>query len=153
MADFNPYAPPSATTDIDPGTGDPLFTDSQVALATFFGSPIAGFIVLAINERRMGRGDQIAKMIGLGVVASAFVIGLALVLPSEMPGFIVTLGYVFGMREGARRWQGEEIMARLSNGTPKGSYWAMVGIGLACVIPLALVFAAIFFVDPSLMPK
>jgi uncharacterized membrane protein YidH (DUF202 family) len=106
-----------------------------------------------MNERRMGRADQFGKMIGLGLVATVVVIGISLLLPAQVPGFVIGLAYLLGMREGAKRWQGEEIMARLSNGTPKGSNWVAFGVGLACVIPMVIVIFAIAFMNPELLPN
>ncbi|PRQ05331.1 hypothetical protein ENSA5_03210 [Enhygromyxa salina] len=155
MTGFNPYAPPSAESDGPsdlPGTGEPLFTDAQVAGATFLGSPIAGFIVLAINERRMGRTQRFGKTVVVGVLASVAVFALALVIPPEVPNFVLTLAYLFGMQQLARHWQGEELMERLSSGTTKGSNWVIVGVGVACFAAVVGLAFGLFLLAPSLFP-
>ena len=152
MDGFNPYAPPSPASDTplaDSGTGEPVFTDGQVTGATFLGSPIAGFILLAINEKRMGRPERFNKMVGLGLLASIVVVTVAFAIPPEMPGFIVSLGYLLGMQQLARRWQGEEVMERLSRGTPKGSNWVVFGIAVACFVGMFLVGIGAYLAFPE----
>jgi hypothetical protein len=156
VSDFNPYAPPSAQSDglsAHAGIGEPLFTDRQVAGATFLGSPLAGFILLAINERRMGRPERFAKQVLLGVVATAVVLAVSLIMPPEMPGFAVALAYVLGMQQLARHTQGEDIMERLSAGTPKASAWVAVGVGLGCFVGLIVLVAGVFVLNPELLPE
>jgi hypothetical protein len=137
MVDFDPYKPPRV--DVQTPNGDPLYTTQHVTLATFFGTPLAGFILLGLNESRMGRPEQTTKMIGLGVVATVIVITISFMLPEEFPGFAISLAYLLGMQALAKHWQGEEVMARLSNGTPKASGWYAFGIGLLCILPFLLV--------------
>jgi hypothetical protein len=138
MAEFDPYKPPRDDVQTISGGGEPLYTTQHVVLASFFGTPLAGFIVLGINEGRMGRPEQLSKMVGLGVVASVVVFVISLMLPEEFPAFVISLAYLFGMQAVAKQWQGEEVMSRLSNGTPKASGWNAFGIGLLCLIPFIL---------------
>jgi hypothetical protein len=77
-------------------------------------------------------------MIGLGVVALVIVMAISFVLPEEFPGFAISLAYLLGMQALAKQWQGEEVMSRLSSGTPKASGWNAFGIGLLCLIPFIL---------------
>jgi len=100
MANFNSY---------QHAGGEPLFTDQQVTLATFFGTPIAGFIVLAINERRLGRPEKFGQTVGLGVVAGVVVLAIALVLPEQFPGLMLSLAYLIGMQQLAHHWQGPRV--------------------------------------------
>jgi hypothetical protein len=145
MVDFDPYKPPIVDVETPSGGGEPLYLPQHVALATFFGTPLAGFILLGINESRMGRPEQMTKMIGLGVVALVIVMAISFVLPEEFPGFAISLAYLLGMQALAKHWQGEEITARLSNGTPKASGWSAFGIGLLCLLPLlAIVFVLVW---------
>jgi hypothetical protein len=135
MVEFEPYRPPRHDTQPASGSGEPLYTTQHVTLATFFGTPLAGFVLLGINESRMGRPEQRSKMIGLGVVASFVILVISLILPEEFPAFVLSLVYLLGMQALAKQWQGDEVMARLSNGTPKASGWLAFGIGLLCLLP------------------
>jgi hypothetical protein len=150
MVDFDPYKPPRVDdpTSSD-GGGEPLYTTQHVTLATFFGTPLAGFILLGVNERRMGRPEKMANMIGLGVVACVIVIALSLVLPDAFPGFALSIAYLLGMQAIAKHLQGDEIMARLSNGTPKASGWNAFGIGLLCLLPFLTIGFAIGWFLPE----
>lgn len=140
MVEFDPYAPPSVDAPAPTAAGGgPLFTDQQVVLATFFGTPIAGFILLGINEGRLGRPDKLNRTVAIGVVASVAVIAIALVLPENFPGFILSLAYLLGMQQLARHWQGAEIAEQLSNGVAKASGWAAFGVGVACLAGVMVV--------------
>jgi hypothetical protein len=152
--EFDPYRPPSVDAQAlrgDAGTGEPLFTTQHVTLATFFGTPLAGFVLMGLNETRMGRPGQMGKMIGFGIVASAVVLAIALVVPDEFPSFVITLGSVFGMQAVAKQMQGEEVMERLSKGVPAGSGWHAFGIGLLCLVPIIAVAFGIGLFFPSLI--
>lgn len=147
MVDFDPYKPPSIDDQTPNGNGsEPLYTTQHVTLATFFGTPLAGFILLGLNESRMGRPEKMTKMFGLGAVVTVIVIAISLALPAEFPGFVISLAYLLGMQALAKQWQGEEVMARLSNGTPKASGWHAFGIALLCLLPfLAIAFTIGWF--------
>ena len=144
----NPYAPPNA--DVPPvvaGTGEPLYSEQQVGIATFLGSPIAGFILLARNYARLGQSEQVGKMIGMGLGATVVTFGIAFVLPEDFPGAPLGLIYTFGMYKLAEMWQGTELAQHFSQGRPKASNWSAVGIGLLCLLAVvALIVAMVFAV-------
>jgi hypothetical protein len=150
MVDFDPYRPPSADA-AGPyhAGGEPLFTYQQVTLATFFGTPVAGFILLALNERRLGRPEKFGSMIGMGVVATIVVTAIVLALPDGFPSMILTLGYLIGMQQLARHWQGAEVTERLSTGATKASGWAAFGIGMACFAVMILVGGTLGLMFPE----
>ncbi len=83
----SPYAPPPGPyLPAPPGFGAPpgprLHTANGVALATFLGAPLGGALVLADNERRLGRTGTAALTVVLGLVATALLIGVAFLLPA-----------------------------------------------------------------------
>jgi hypothetical protein len=155
VADFNPYAPPINESGGPgssglPGTGEPLFTDGQVAAATFLGSTLAGFILIGLNDVRLGKQSQLNRTVWTGIALTVAVLALALVLPDGIPGLALTMGYVFGVRSLARSWQGEDVTARLATGTRKASNWAVVGISLGCFAGLVLLVAVLVLMFPAL---
>lgn len=81
MTGFNPYAPPSAQTD---GQATVL------ASATFLGSPLAGFIVMAMNERRLGRPGGMA----------CFVVLIASVVARKLPRKLWLVGLASALLSG-----------------------------------------------------
>jgi len=144
--EFDPYRPPSVDAQgPTAGIGDPLFTPQHVTLATFFGTPLAGFVLMGLNETRMGRPGGMGKMIGFGILASAVTLAISLSVPDEFPSFIISLGSVLGMQAIAKTMQGDEIMERLSNGAAKGSGWHAFGIGVLCLVPVVAVAFGILF--------
>ena len=66
-----PVSPPAYT----------LFDSTAVGLATFFGTPVAGTILMAINYRRLGKAGQAVAAVVIGAVVT----GLALLLGNLMP--------------------------------------------------------------------
>jgi hypothetical protein len=112
-------------------------------LATFLGSPLAGSILLAINEKRLGRPNGIIGALALGFGLSVLVFGLAFVLPDNFPGLPLSL-LGMGALRGVAQWsQAEAVTRHLQWGGRKGSGWAAAGIGLLTgVVALGLIVGA-----------
>lgn len=151
----NPYAPPTAQPYagvVPPGVllaplSEPLYTPNQVALATFLGTPLGGFVLMALNERRLGRTSVAVKTILLGVLATAVLLGLSFMLPDNFPSFPIPLASVVGMRAIAQSRHGALLAGHFSAGGRRASGWAAAGLGLLALfvvlVPLVLIFAFI----------
>ena len=153
----NPYAPPKAEPYADgyvatgAGEGTPrhvaLYTSGQVVFATFLGTPLAGAILMALNENRLGKPRVAAGTVFVGVVASALLVTASFLLPDSVPGArFLGLGALFVIGAIARARQGESVRRHLASGGAKGSSWAAAGIGLAALVvilvPLILIVLA-----------
>ncbi|MBI4957282.1 MAG: hypothetical protein HY908_35045 [Myxococcales bacterium] len=115
------------------GGGPAVYEPESIALATFLGTPVAGAVLWAWNERVAGRPLRavVALLVGLGLTAALF--ALALVLPSDLSAMMLLVhsALVMGARALARRWrEGEHVRRRLA-GTRNVSRWAAAGLGLA----------------------
>jgi hypothetical protein len=152
-ATFNPYLPPAAPGAFAPpqqgtlpGAAIPLYTANQVALAAFLGTPLGGAVVIASNERRLGRPRAALLALGLGVLALAALAGIALLLPDGVPS--VGLGWlpVLAIRAIAQKRQRALVDAHLAAGGRRASSWAAAGIGLACLVAAAVSVFAIAIV-------
>ena len=152
MAQFDPYAPPAVDEPgpTQPGFGGPLYTEQQVTLATFFGTPMAGFVLLALNEGRLGRPEGKLKTLVLGGVATFAFLLLVIVMPDSVPGAVVSLPALLGMQQLARHWQGAEVTERLAQGVTKGSGWVAFGVGVAGLVGAVLVGGTLGFLFPEL---
>src|SRR3954468_16666081 len=79
--------PPPIPAEPNPAPPPPfrLYRPSAVTLATLFGSPIAGLIVMSINYRRLGR--RRAAWLALAAIPAfcCLMIALALILPDHLP--------------------------------------------------------------------
>jgi hypothetical protein len=126
-----------------PGAHVALFTPGHVALATFFGTPLGGSLLMAINERRLGRPQAAWGTAALGAVGAAVLMGIGFALPSGFPAAPLNFGALFGMRAIAQQRQGAIVAAHVAAGGKAASGWAAFGISLLC---LAVVLVPIFVI-------
>ncbi len=81
-----------------------LFNDGAVLLAAFFGSPVAGAIVMAVNYGRLGKSTKgfLAVVLGLAATALLVVIGLNGKAGSSVLGivFLVATWQIAKMAQG-----------------------------------------------------
>lgn len=116
-----------------------LFSPGQILAASLLGSIVAGSLLFAINERRLGR----ARMAWLSVAISIAAV-VALVFAADKLGGgghrLGWLGHVLGfpMWDLAKRGQGAEYKAHLAAGRKRGSTGVVALITLASV---AVIFA------------
>jgi hypothetical protein len=117
-----------------------LFDANAVSLATFFGSPVAGASLMALNDRRLGRARRAVTTLVLAVAVTALVILLGWNIPQ---GFSVpiAIGLVVAMRYIAQSQQSAAVEDHLQRGGRLGSKWSAFGVGMAF---LAGIFAVIF---------
>lgn len=138
------YSPPAPPVAPGPKAGTVLYTPNQMVLATFLGAPLAGSILLAINEQRLGRPRGVLAALAVGFGLTALVVGLAFALPDNFPGLPLTLLGMGALRGIAQTKQAGEISRHLQWGGRKGSGWAAAGIGaLSGVVLLAVGVGAV----------
>jgi hypothetical protein len=100
--EINPYAPPAEPEGgaaAPPAGARPsytLYSPNQVLLAGFLGSPIAAAILVFLDYRRQGRARDATRVLVLGVVGTAAMIGLAVVLPDGIGNFLPIVGIAVG---------------------------------------------------------
>jgi hypothetical protein len=134
-AGFSPYAPPAfhAQPGALPGAQVVLYSPTHVAIAAFFGTALGGAVVLAINERRLGRPQAATLAVILGVLASAALLGIGFLLPDNFPSAPLGLLPLIALRTIAQQRQGELVKAHAQAGGKMGSGWTAFGLGLACL--------------------
>lgn len=140
------YPPPAAVA--GPNAATVLYTPNQLVLATFLGAPIAGSILMAVNEQRLGRPKGVITSLAIGVALTAVVVGLAAILPDNFPGLPLGLLGMGAIRGVAQMKQAEAVARHLQWGGRKGSSWAAAGIGLlgAVILLVVVVLAALGYV-------
>ncbi|HEX7318109.1 MAG TPA: hypothetical protein VF297_29670 [Pyrinomonadaceae bacterium] len=124
-----------------------LFSTGQITLATFLGAPLAGFLLLARNYQVLGKGATAWQPLLVGVVTTALLVILGLLLPENVPGTGLSMGSCIGMYYYVKQWQGGAIDAHLKAGARQGSWAAVVVLGLGCsvvLIGLLIAFALTF---------
>jgi hypothetical protein len=121
-----------------------LYNSSAVTLATFFGTPAAGSVLMAINYQRLGEKANAVLAVVLGFLVTGLALGFGYVLPNGV-GYPLGLGLLVGMRLVATKLQGEAVARHVSQGGRLGSKWVAFGVGMAflCVI-FAVVFTTVY---------
>jgi hypothetical protein len=117
-----------------------LYDPGAVALATLFGSPIAGTILMAINYKRLGQGSSAVGAVASGVVGTALAIWIASLLPQGI-GSGMAFGLLFITMNAAKTFQGKAIEDHKRRGGKLASLWGafFIGLGVAAVIVLAVI--------------
>ncbi len=117
-----------------------LFDSNAVAIATFFGTPVAGGALMALNYRRLGQGQKAAITLMITMALTALVILVAWNLPqgASLP---IGLALLFGMRWSARSLQGDAIKNHIERGGQLASKGIAFGVGAAA---FAVIFLAVF---------
>ena len=118
-----------------------LYDASAVAMAALFGGSIAGTILMALNDARLGKVGKGLLEVVLGVIGTALVI---LVGWNQRAGSSA-LGVVLFVCtwQAARIVQSKDVEGHIARGGRLGSRWLAFGIGIAT---LAVLFGVVFAV-------
>jgi hypothetical protein len=111
-----------------------LFDSGAVGLATLFGGPLAGSILMAVNYKRLGRTSQgvLAVILGAIVTAVLIAVGWDSTHVSGALGLVVFLG----TWQLAKATQGSEVEAHVARGGQLGSKWLAFAIAIATLAVL-----------------
>ncbi|MGB9334026.1 MAG: hypothetical protein WCB14_03375 [Candidatus Acidiferrales bacterium] len=118
-----------------------LFDATSVFIASLLGSPVAGVSLMAINYRRMGKGQTAILTLLIGIVATVLASVLGYFVPSS-GSIAIGIGIALGTRSAAQYLQGAEVNQHEVRGGQLGSKWAAVGVGLAFLAVLCGVIVA-----------
>lgn len=120
-----------------------LHDPKSIALATFFGSPLAGAALLALNYRWLQKGRAAALALVAGFVLTVLAITCGYLIPSTY-ATAVAVSLVVVMKSVANSLQGEAIKQHLQRGGRLASKWTAGGTGIGIG---ALLFGIIFAVE------
>jgi hypothetical protein len=109
-----------------------LFDSTSVAIATLFGSPIAGTILMGVNYRRLGNASSQALALVIGLAATGVAVLLGYLMPQGATGG-VAVALLLATRTAAKSMQGPAVEQHVSQGGKLGSRWAAFGVGLAAL--------------------
>jgi len=151
MVDPNPYAPPKARVEgaraIGPESGalGPLYSVSQIFVATFIGSPLAGAWLMMKNHDALGHDGESARVRWTGVGATLLLLVASFLLPDKFPNSILPLAAAFGFRAYAEHELGPAIAHHQAAGGALFSWWRVVGLGLLWALIVLVVFGSALF--------
>src|SRR5579884_998537 len=121
-----------------------LFDAGAVATATFFGTPVAGGSLMALNYRRLGQAGKAVTTIVLAFAATAVVLLVGWNLPQKATLPIAFL-LLLAMRGSAQSLQGSAVKDHVQRGGRLGSKKAALAVGMAFLaVVVAIVFIAVF---------
>ena len=127
----------------------PLFSPSQATLATAFGGPLAGAVVMAVNYRHLARPRAGAITLFVGVTATATLLVIGSYLPTDASSLLIVLPYVALAHLTAERLQGNAFRTHRSAGGITYSAWRSVGVGLLSFVAIGIALLALFLVVPD----
>jgi hypothetical protein len=130
----------------------PLFSSGQVIVASFFASPLAGFVLLALNARRRGENNRAILTLVAGLLCTALFVAAGIALPVgklSSIGMLPTIAIALYAKQHDTTFD-QHIQA----GGKKASGWATAGIGIATLATLfgatvAILWATGYGEDPS----
>ncbi|MCX5741703.1 MAG: hypothetical protein NT062_04285 [Proteobacteria bacterium] len=120
-----------------------LFSSAQVAVATFFGGPIGGTTLIALNEARLGAKRNAALAIVLGVALTAFLLWIALTI-AQLPSVILPIAYTAGLQVFAKQRYGKRPLVHRSNWTVGGVTLGGLALSVGAVLAAAALWIASF---------
>ena len=124
-----------------------LFDANAVGTATFFGTPVMGCYLMAVNYRRLGQAGRAATTLILGIAVTGLVIllGWNLPQPADLP---IALVLVFATRWSAQTLQGAAVKDHVQRGGRVGSRWTAFWAGTAFLVVLfAVILVAVYIAN------
>ncbi len=125
---MEPSPPPSPPA--VPAPGYRLHSPGSITWATFFGTPIACGVVLALNYWKWGQKTRGVGAVVGGVLVTAVLGWLAWIVPAGVPAFVFFVPQVVGGYVVAKSLQGRRFDAHVAAGGKKATNWIGAGIGL-----------------------
>jgi hypothetical protein len=136
-----------------PAAQRPLYSPGAVGLATFFGAPIAGAVVMAINYRRLGRPGSATKAVIWGLVGTAALLALSFAISSHSAGLPIAIVPLVVMLQLARSQQGETFERHKAAGGPVASMWKAFGIGVVSLVAILAICISIALAADLVSPS
>ena len=119
-----------------------LFTQKQVAVASFLGSPVAGGLLMAHNANATGQKNK-NRYLYISVAATVLLFAVASVLPERKPGnYILPLCAAFAMGYWYRRVQGD-LNVRFPESSHASWWWTL---GIALIFAIIMIAAVVLSV-------
>jgi len=111
-----------------------LYDSGAVALATFFGTPLAGALLMAMNYNRLGKSGQamLAMIVGAIVTLLLMVIGWR----STQVSGVLSIVVLVATWQLAKAVQGNDLAAHVARGGQLGSKGAAFGLAVATLAVL-----------------
>ena len=128
-----------------------LYTEMQVFVASFLGSPLAGGILMARNASVVGAKREAHHYLFITAAATAALLVIGFLLPPmKSANYLGPIIVAWLMRFWFRKAQGSIIAAHPE--AARSSWWVSLGIALlvgVCLLGLLIGFTLLDFVHPK----
>jgi len=123
-----------------------LYDYRAVGVATFFGSPMAGSLLMALNYRRLGRPTAATVAVVAGVVVTALIVLLAF---GDDATWVraVPIALFLGTMYTAKALQEAAVQQHVMRGGQLASRWGAFGIGLANLALMVSIIGGIVYIQ------
>lgn len=129
-----------------------LYSEMQVAIATFLGSPLAGGILMSHNAKAAGQEREKKNYLFLTSVATVGILVLAFFLPERRAGnYLIPLAASWAMRFWYQKAQSDFLGGTRFPEAKKASWWAALGIALLVVVAILALLFLLLLIFPDLV--
>lgn len=113
-----------------------VYTKNAIAIATYFGGPLAGFYMMSENFKNFGNKEIAKKTFKIGSVATALFFLLLFIIPEyimhNIPKFIIPFFYSYLIYYYTNKLQGKNIEEFINTGGQKNSGWKVFWVLILC---------------------
>ena len=128
----------------------------QIASASFFGGPLAGFYLLHKNFNALGLLSSAKFFLKLGVVFTSLLVFLAIFAPKGFTGVLLAVIYSLLIKSYADKKQRKYYSTHIENGGLKASQWqwlliSIISITITFAVAISIALLLMFFA-PGILP-
>ena len=135
--------------EISPSPSYRLYSQGQVLLATFLGSPLAAGWLIAANQKALSKVEAARNSVVLGVIATILLMIASLILPDNFPVMALPLASLFAVQQWYKHLCGVSFQIHMEEKGLKGSWGITVGIAVMCLILIMALLVGIAFLLPE----
>lgn len=148
---MNPDGPPTDVAESE-AADVTLHPIKGILVAAFLGTFVGAGVVMAINYARIGKKTAAYATALASVVATVAVLAVIFALPEDLPipNLVFIVPQLLLVYLVAKKLQGQIVEDHADRGGSVASQWPSAGIGLLCLVVVAVgVFATVFLLEES----
>ncbi|MGD8925386.1 MAG: hypothetical protein PVG20_00965 [Thioalkalispiraceae bacterium] len=142
------YKPPASDLENDVETYSldyKLYKVSGIGVATFFGSILAGGLLMSRNYKHLGKELEARKALIYSFLATFFILLIAFLIPDDVhiPNLVFTIPQIIVMVQIAKSEQGQAIQDHEQRGGALASNWLAFGISILVALAIFAIIVLI----------
>ena len=151
MSHDNPYQPPAVAVHdavvVDPNAR--LYSLRGIGLGVFFGSLLAGGVLIARNYRALGEPVKARNALVWSLLGTLVLFALVYTFPEQVPGLAFVIVQIVVIVSLASKLQGPAIRALEAQGAQMRSNWSAVGISLLISLGMLAILLLVALLAPE----